>query len=232
MESLDIGEPLIRGRKELDSVVHVNEVPGDSFAYAYFERDSRTRTLVAPNGEHVNNFNPVVPRIVLADAVFWQPLLSHEGRTGHKFQLVNNNEPTAHLEVFHDNESIQKIVLVHGLYTKLAYAAKLVDKHSIIAFTPPNQHIHRLHGLLRSMKDTELYLPVNEIVVGRAMQLSTLLQTQIPAAYATHSDASNAGRVWAETSRLLTELSSVVVNCVEAHNYAEFRRVGLLTKSR
>lgn len=228
MDSLDIGEPMVRGRKELDSVVHVNEVPGDSFAYVYFERDSGTKTLVAPNGEHVNNFNPVVPRVVLAEAVLWQPLLSHDGRTGDKFQLMHQNEPTAHLEVFYDHERIQKIVIVHGLYTKLAYCAKLIDKRSVLSFTPPRQHIHRLHDMLRSLKETELYLPVNEIVVGRAMQQGTLLQVQIPAAYATHPQAPNAGRVWTETSRLLTELSSVVVGCIEAHNYSEFRRVGLM----
>jgi hypothetical protein len=228
MESLDIGEPVIKGRKELDSVVHVHEVPGDEFAYAYFERDSGARTLVAPNKERVNNFNPVVPRVVLADAVFWQPLLTNDGRSGHRFQLFHNNEPTAHLEVFHDTASIQKITLFHGLYTKLAHTAKLIDKRSIVSFTPPQQHIHRLHEMLNSLNETELYLPVNEVVVGRAMQTNSLMQLQIPHIYAEHPISATAQHAWAETSRLLSELSSVVVSCVESHNYAEFQRVGLM----
>ena len=229
MESFDIGEPYVKGRKELDSVVHVNEVPGDAFAYCYFERDEGTKTLVAPNGERVNNFNPVVPRVVLADSVFWQPLLGHDSRTGHKFQLVYNNEPTAHLEVFHDTQSIQKILLVHGLYTKIAHTAKLIDRRSVVAFTPPNKHIHSLRALLQSLKDTELYLPVNEVVVGRALQRDSLMQLQIPQVYATHEDVHVANNVWTETSILLSDLTSVVVDCVEAHNYSEFKRIGLTT---
>lgn len=229
MESLDLGDPVMaQNRKELDSVVHVHDVPGDEFAYAYFERDSGTRTLVAPNNERVTNYNPVVPRVVRADAVVWQPLLGHDGREGHKFQLVHEGEPTAHVEVFHDHEKIQKIVLVHGLYTKLAWAAKLVDRRSMVAFTPPEQHIHRLNAMLGSLTETEVYLPVNEVVVGKAMQVGTLLPLAVPPVYAARADAPQAELVWRETSRLLTELSSVVVNCVEHHNTSEFRRVGLL----
>ena len=72
----------------LDSVVHTHALPVD-FAYAYFERDTGVAQLRAPNGKLVSNANPVVPRVVYADACVWQPVLSSCGKFGHKFMLLH-----------------------------------------------------------------------------------------------------------------------------------------------
>lgn len=216
-------------RMALDSVVHVHELP-PSFAYAYFERESGLSFLNAPNGQKVANNNPVMPRVVTADVVLWMPVVSVTGDTGHRFLLVEEDVTQAHIDIFlgRDNQhSGDRIVIVHGLHSNFAHTAKLVDNNSIIEFNSIQSHVEKLHKTMLTINEDEMYLPVNEILIGSLLSLSntTQLELNVPKQFASHPRAIFAAPVWRQTLQQLSYLSSLVTNCVQLHNNTEFARV-------
>jgi len=233
---VDMSELSISGGESggiiLDSVIHVHELPS-VFAYAYFERDAGVCILNSPGGTRVANSNPVVPRVVVSDAVLWLPLISSNGQTGHKFLLTKDGVVQAHIEVFLDNEnasSLSRVLLVHGLYSNFAHVAKLIDKHSILEFNSIQSHIEKLYETMSSITEDAMYLPVNEVLVGLSLSptSSDSLQASVPDQLASHPHASVVSMVWKDTKEQLHQLSSLVTNCIHQHNTFEFTRAGVM----
>lgn len=217
----------------LDSVVHLHELPAD-FAYSYFEREeSETTPVRAPNGRMVPNANPVLPRAVHADAVVWHPTIAADGASGHRYSLELGGVAQARIEVFLEDESdgdapIAHVFAVHGLYSHLAHAAKLVDQHSVLRFSSPQTHKASLYEMLSCIDRDTIYLPVNEIVVGSALAPTSAsrLRVLVPAATSGHPHARHAARVWERATAELHALSTLVTNCANQHNLHEFTRTG------
>jgi len=231
---IDMADLRIRGGDVvlLDSVVQIRDVPY-AFAYAYFERDAGTSTISSPGGNIVLNNNPVVPRAVVSDSVEWTPILSSCGEKGHKFLLSNGGVVQAHIEVFlYDDEnasSINRVLLVHGLYSCFAHVAKLIDRHSILEFNSIKEHIKKLHNTMSSIDDDSIYLPLNEIIVGESLAPTNphSLATTVPSHLKSHPHAAIAPGVWENTKTQLHQLSSVATNCIHQHNTEEFTRANV-----
>ena len=218
------------GSVVLDSVVHLHETPVE-FAYCYFERDAGTAQLRAPSGAIVTNSDPVRPRVVEADVVVWQPVLGADGRTGHKFLLAKDGVVQAQLEAYLETDTdfaspLQRVLAVHGLYTTLAHTAHLVDRHSLLEFNSVETHTQRLYDMLSSIDSDQLYLPVNELVIGSALAPTspTRLLATVPPALAAHPHAAHVSGLWDRVVSELHQLSSLVTNCIHQHNTHEFTR--------
>ena len=229
MSEMSIDGPTPAGNVTLDSVVHTHELPAE-FAYAYFERDTGTAQLRAPNGHVVSNSNPVVPRVVHADALAWQPVLSSDGHMGHKFLLLHGGTVQAHVEAFLESDtigaSLNRVLVVHGLYSTLAHTAKLVDRHSLLEFNSVESHVQRLYTTMSSIEEDAMYLPVAELLIGSTLAPSspTRLHAVVPTAYQAHPQAPLAAHVWERTTQQLSQLSNLVTNCINQHNMHEFTR--------
>ena len=233
MSELRIQETLLETTQHgvfLDSVVHTNELP-QVFSYCYFERESGSCMVTSPSGTFVANSNPVIPRVVVSDRVVWMPVLSSLGETGHKFMLIKNDVVQAHIEVFVDEttESL-KVLFVHGLYSHFSYAAKLVDKHSLLEFNTLQSHIEKIYKTMSSITEDSMYLPVNEVLVGASLSPTNaeFLRVSVPDHLASHPHANSVHQVWHKTTEKLQQLSSLVINCITQHNTFEFTRAGVM----
>jgi len=209
-----------------ESVVETHRLP-PHFAYAYFERDHDKSQLELPNGQSVTNLSPVVPRPVLADIVSWTPLLSSAGDTGHRFSLVHQGDVQANVEVFlNEHGGVDRMLIVHSLYSALSHSAKLIDRSSILEFNPMEKHIAKVAEMATSTHTSEFYLPVNEIVVGSHLSNVSVL---VPQRLATHAEAKNAQAAFNQARSDMIRMSTAVFECIENHNSIEFRRVGVDT---
>ena len=111
----------------LESVVHTHELP-EHFVYAYFERDAQSAQIPTPSGSTVLNAFPVRPRVVCASRIVWRPVLGSDGVTGHRFDFVNDDgEIEAHVEVFVSSTEVQRVALVHRMFTPNCESAVIIQ---------------------------------------------------------------------------------------------------------
>jgi len=207
----------------LDSVVHLHELPGH-FLYAYFERDTASARLQTPSGALVMNSFPVKPRIVCASRIAWRPVLGHDGTTGHRFDFVNEDgEIEAHAEVFVSSTQIQRVALVHRMFTPNARASGLVDQNSLLEFNSPVSHHERLVSFLSVLPTGQLYLPVNELAMGSQASLPV----EIDGRHVSNPMSATAAVVWEHTRKQLSSISEIAVRAANQHNCSEFSRAGL-----
>lgn len=219
-------EPTTDAPAMLESVVHLHELPV-SFAYAYFERESQSAQVSTPSGAVVFNEMPVRPRVVECDAIVWKPVLSTDGLSGHRFDLLFDGETQAHMEVFCSQTAIQRVALVHRLYTPTARAAGLVDRNSLLEFNSPESHHAKLTHFLTSMPTGSLYLPVNELAVGSALHADTGVALQLDPRHTRNPVSASAEAVWLRTKQELGEIARVAMQASSSHNASEFGRCGL-----
>lgn len=221
-EMSDVGSPAM-----LDSLVHLHELP-PNFAYAYFERDCGVSDIETPNGVVVGNRLPVVPRVVLADSIQWKPVLSSSGLQGHRFELLFDGALQAHVEVFTDATSIHRVAFVHAHYTTLARAAGTIDRGALIEFNSPTSHLAKLQAALTNgVGQLQCYLPVNEVVVGSALDPNFGLPLAPHARHAKNPLWGVAAAVWRRTREEMHAISNVARDASERHNASELARSGL-----
>ena len=216
----DVGSPSI-----LDSIVHLHELP-TNFAYAYWERDEGVSDIATPSGVVVGNRNPVVPRIVLADAVRWLPVLSSGGLQGHRFELLVDAKLQAHVEVFTDSKVVHRVAFVHSSYNQTARAAATIDRNALIEFNSPTLHLKKLQATLASgVGSSCMYLPTSEVVIGSALAPTMPLLPH--ERHAKNPLWAAAGAVWRRTLHEMQLISSLVYAASEKHNSSELARSGL-----
>ena len=207
---------------DCESVVDVFDEFGD-FCVMCFERVRGCKSMIAPNGKKIQNYNPVLPLVVAADAVVWAPLLDSRGNEGHRFALSRGGAEQAKIEAFADAGGLTKIVVVHGTHTRLGHASGTTAKCSILKFATPQQHVAKLQAIVNDR--TTMYLPVNEIVVGPALGRLSLACAQ---GFEAHALAPVALLAWNATKEALGAISDLTRTHIDAHNRTEFARVGLV----
>lgn len=207
----------------LDSLVHLHELPGTEFAYAYLERDVDSAPVTTPAGVCVFNGRPIRPRVVCADRIVWRPVLGRDGVAGHRYDLIHDGELQAHVEVFVSATAVHRVALVHRLFTPTAIASGLVDRGSFLEFNSPSSHLGRLQKFLSAVPAGQFYAPVNECLLGRQFELPV----EVDARHANNPSASVADLVWRHAGVELEKISELAGRASLAHNHSEFCRCGL-----
>ena len=186
-------------------------------AYVFFERQ-KSPVLVSdgPRGTRWNRY-PVLPRVVNADAVLWQPMYTNGGEEGHAFRLHNEHEHVATIEV-----TPSRVVVAHGTYSPAALDAGLINSATRLVFdrTHPQQLAELLDEV--SVDDDMLYLPVGEILLGKALD-----RVPMRVHNKEHTSATEARRVWLETRSFLKSMQSHVISGIQNHNKSEFARASV-----
>ena len=204
----------------LDSLIHLHELP-ESYAFAYFERDTGTADVQTPSGHVVANERPVVPRVVLAQRVVWVPVVSSDECTGHRFQLLGANDAVqGYVECFVDSTSVRRLAFVHRNYSVAARAAGLIDNGSLVEYNSPSSHFHKLPS-------NEVYLPTQEVAIGTAMHPEFGAPLSIHPRHASNPTASVAAAVWTRVRQEAAAIWEVAREAAEAHNRSETARSGL-----
>jgi hypothetical protein len=214
-----LGEPFSK-LKALESAVHTFAYSMDemaSCAYMYFERPNTSVTVsTGKDGPRLNR-EPVLPRMVNIDALYWKPMLTNQGEEGHSYGLVHDGEHVASIEV-----TAARVVVVHQTYSPAALEAGLVDPATRLVFD--RSHPQQLAGLVDDvMLDSDmLYLPVGELLLGRAFERIPL---RVDAKE--HPLSRDARRVWMETRTFLRSMQHDVIRGIRNHNSLEFARCGV-----
>jgi len=201
----------------LDSVVCFDEKETDStIAYYYFDRESGTELFTTSNeGKQLFNFRPVRSRAVRCDRVSYAQKISNYGACGHKFTLTFRGRPTAFIEAFETIGCVvDQILVTHAAHSSLGVMAALIDRSTFLQFCSPETHIAKLRRLVDDIRDDELYLPLNECVLGGAFQVVNL-------------DVSDdrVRRVWGSVVDSLLSISDLAQRGVRHHNQRELKRV-------
>jgi hypothetical protein len=151
-------------------------------------------------------------------------VLGHDGTTGHRFDFVNEDgEIEAHAEVFVSSTQIQRVALVHRLFTPNARASGLVDQNSLLEFNSPVSHRERLVEFLGSLPKGQLYLPVNELAIGSQASIPV----EIDDRHVLNPMSAAAAAVWEHTLKQLSSISEAAMKAANQHNCSEFARAGL-----
>ena len=216
---------------------------GASVAYCFFRRDeTATVQTKTPDGRLLRNMSPVFAKPVHADAVVWTPLLGNDGAVGHCFFLELGGVQQARIEAFFGDDATAqsaptRIAVVNALSTPMALAARLVDRGSMVEFSPPHRHASKLKILLDTMtiadSANDLYCPVSEVVLGPALHethFAALLQ--LPPCHADHAHFGHAKRAWNQTVTALRAISDQARRGVQWHNRRELHSLTQVTQSR
>jgi hypothetical protein len=214
-----LGEPLSK-LKALESAVQTfsystAEVVG--CGYLFFERQ-RAPVVVSSGVEGPRlNRDPVLPRMVNVDSIEWKPMLTNAGEEGHSYCLFHEGEHVASIEV-----TAPRVIIVHSTYSPTALEAGLVDPATRLAFD--RSHPEQLDGLLDDvlMDDDMVYLPVSEVLLGKALD-----RIPLRVSAKDHPSASEARRVWLETRSFLRCMQRSVVMGIKNQNRLEFERAGV-----
>ena len=203
----------------LDSVVHIDDVDlesDDTVAYVYFDREASTQLFTSKDdGRQLYNFRPVRSRAVRCDRVVYAQTVSNYGACGHRFSLTFRGRPTATVAAFETIGCVvDQILLTHASHSPLGVMASLIDKSSFLQFCSPSGHIAKLRRLVDDIRDDEVYLPLNECVLGKAFD-SVVLDVA----------DERAKRVWGSVLGSLRGVSDLASRGVVSHNLRELRRV-------
>ena len=223
---------------EVDSYVQLEDVRsgGETVGYCFFRRDEEAVVQTkGPGGQLLRNFGPVFAKAVHCDAVVWTPLLGNDGSVGHCFVLEFRGAQQARIESFFGDDASAtspptRIAVVNALCTPMAMAAKLVDKGSMVEFSPPCRHASKLKKLLDTMqsanREDDMYLPVKEVVLGPALRHGCFEKLlQLPAHLKEHSHSEHAVRAWERTVDSLRAISDETRRGVTWHNRRELARL-------
>lgn len=203
----------------LDSVVHTDDVDlenDDTVAYVYFDREASTQLFTSKDGgRQLYNFRPVRSRAVRCDRVVYAQTVSNYGACGHRYSLTFRGRPTATIEAFETIGCVvDQILVTHAAHSPLGVMASLIDKSSFLQYCTPSGHIAKLRRLVDDIRDDEVYLPLNECILGRALE-SVVLDI---------SDE-RAKRVWGSVLVSLQSVSDLASRGIVSHNLRELRRV-------
>lgn len=184
--------------------------------YLFFERQKDAVVVSSGSKGHRRNREPVLPRIVNVDAVSWRPMITNAGEEGNSYALKHEGEHVASIEV-----SSATVVIVHSTYSQMALEAKLIDPATRLAFN--RNHPQQLATLVDDvmLDDDLLYLPLSEVLLGRALD-----RIPLKVEFNDHPGAPEARRVWLQTREFLRSMQRDVVRGVQFHNRTEFERVG------
>jgi len=201
----------------LDSFVHLDDDldPTDgSVLYAYFDREAGAVPFSA-HGSCVQNFRPVRARPVRCDNVAYAQSVSNYGACGHRFSLSYNNTPTATIEAFETVAGeIDQLLITHAMHSPIGVMAGLIDKSTFLQFCSPENHIAKLERLVFNLEEDQVYLPLNELVVGAAIDTVTLSGEQ----------CERACRAWDVVLRTMRRVSELAWLGVVSHNARELAR--------
>jgi hypothetical protein len=222
---MDAGEAS-GGLPMLESVVHLHELPSQ-FAFAYFERDGGCADIQTPSGHVVANERPVVPRVVLADRVVWEPVVASDELTGHRFRFMVADEPQGHVEAFVDATSVRRVLFAHKNYSLAGRAAGLVDRGALVEYVSPTTHFHGLRAALAALRGDQFYTPTREVAIGTAMHPEFGAPLHIHQRHARNPTAAVAAAVWLRVRQEADAIWEVARAAAEAHNASELGRTGL-----
>lgn len=216
-----VGEPIISKLKALESAVQTfsyTDAELAGCAYVFFERQ-REPVVVSSSGIHGPRLNrdPVLPRMVSVDTIVWKPMITNAGEEGHSYALIYEKEHVASIEV-----TASRVVIVHNTYSPSALEAGLVDPATRLVFE--RNHPQQLEALLDdvAVDDDMIYLPVAEVLLGKALDKTPLRMTAKD-----HPCATDARKVWLDTRAFLRSMQSSVIRGVINHNKTEFERAGV-----
>ena len=205
----------------LDSVIHTDDVDleaDDTIAYVFFDRESGTELFTtSKEGKSLFNFRPVRSRAVRCDRVVYAQTVSNYGACGHRFTLTFRGRQTASIEAFETVGCVvDQILVTHTTHSPLGVMASLIDRSTFLQFCSPETHIAKLRRLVDDIRDDELYLPLNECVLGSALNFVKL-------------DVSDdrATRVWGSVVDSLRSVSELASRGIVAHNLRELKRVSV-----
>lgn len=181
-------------------------------AYVFFELSSTPVVLSETLGTRMC-VQPVLPQVVYADAISWQPIVTNTGIQGHGYVLSLEGTVQAMVEVVGG-----ELVVCHSSYSPIGVECGLVSPSTRLCFGP--QHPEQLERLVDDVAmDGELvFLPVNEMLAGRVLERLPL-RVDAPDGVATE-----ARRIWAETRAFLRSMNSTVLHAIDNHNRVELER--------
>lgn len=156
--------------EDLDSAIHTFSYSAaqlSSCAYVFFERQKESVVVACGPQGHRLNVHPVLPRVVNADKVVWQPLLANDGDEGCAFLLHYEGDVAASMEV-----TKSRVVVVHSTYSPMASHAGLVAPSTRLVFE--RSHPEKLRMVMNEIKqnDALIYSPVTEILLGKVARSS------------------------------------------------------------
>ena len=207
-------------RKPLESAIQTFSYTAAelaSCAYVFFER--QRQPVIVSSGVQGPRFNrdPVLPRAVYVDTVLWNPMLCNSGEEGHSFALSYEGHHSSSVEV-----TSSRVIIVYGTCSPSALEAGLVDPATRLCFG--RDHPQELDRVLDDvlMDDDVVFLPLSEVMLGRALDKIPLRVT-----HNDHPLAADARKVWVETKSFLRSMQSSVVKGITNQNRLEFKRVGV-----
>lgn len=218
----------------VDSFVNMADVRkgGTAVAYCFFSRDDDAVVQTqATDGRLLRNYSPVFAKPVMCSSVVWTPILGNNGEVGHCFFLEHGGGQQARIEAFFGDDAAAsceptRIAVVNRLSTPMAVEAMLVDRGSMLEFSPPSRHAAKLNKLLNTMEASNdvnsLYSPVKEIVLGPAFNKDRFRGLlQLPPHLQGHAHSTHAARAWEKTITALRQVSDETRRGVNFHNKRE-----------
>ena len=198
----------------------------ESAAYATFER-STTPTIVSKTERGTRrNLDPVHVRLVHCRSVAWAPIAAPEGVQAHAFLLLDDaGAVVSTIEAYMTSPrsaELQRVVVAHGTYSHLAHATEMCDRSAMLAFDAPDRYLDQLKSVTRSVEEDDrlAYLPLTELVLGRALERAIVRVDR------SHPAADTALPAWSATKRFLGAMSGIVRDAVRLHNQREIARAG------
>lgn len=199
------------------SLVHVHGVPVEEFAACclmYFE-DAVSEILASPRRR---SLGAVLPRLVFADTIVWNPVISPDGTHGHSFILQLDGETQATVEVIGE-----RIVILQAAFSALAVEAGTASPSTRLVFD--SKYPKELAAVISKVRDDEElgYLPNSDLLVGRQLD-------RIPLKGWSGSDDASARHVWCLTRERLKATNALVSEGVLLQNRRELTSAGVSTK--
>jgi hypothetical protein len=199
----------------VESCIYLEDLPAmddAKFAFAHFLREDDEVAPFVHAGVTYKNWDPVRPKPIYFERVFWSPVVDADGGEVHCFSFwADECVATLYATLFaHDAaqgmEALERVSL-H------------VDDRTL-KFHSPSSHLQKLEALLSGPSESDaFYLPLAEVVVGSAaLRASRVLVDEADRSTAAFA---NAERAWMSTVGALEVISATVVHGCERHNKTE-----------
>lgn len=212
-------EPALPGETMVEAICTLHECDGvDSLALVRFSQELHASTLLSTAQPRVRNYDHVVAKPVVADALRWQPMNALRGSRGHVFELLHAGEVASRIEVsIGPLGRLERVAIVDAAYSPLAHASGMADASTMLVYDDPAERLRALRALGAQMRSDVLvgYLPTFEACVGPALDALTLdVRASSSSAVAAHT-------AWATTRRFLHEMSRLAADNADRHAAAE-----------
>ena len=167
-------DEVLPGEVAVEGVVTMHDCVGvDNVALVRFAQETNASTLLlGASSPRVRNFDYVVGKPVLADAVSWKPMSAPDGRRGHLFALEHEGRPSSRIEVFVGPQGrLERVAVVDASHSQLAAAWAWPTRRPCFEYAH-RAHLSELRTLVQRMRaDTRVgYVPVLELCVGEALE--------------------------------------------------------------